>query len=344
MKSKSNRFKSRRKTPWDFLPVCTSSEDFIRNDVITHYSQRHPQISSSDEIRLVNSYQPHSCRYCGSTDFKKDGHSSNGIQIYRCNACHRKFTVITGTIFADHKISITEWIEYWRNLLEYLSLTADSWNNRNAFTTAKYWFKKTCLLLRNIQDPILLDGNIYCDETYLPVRSEDIIRKDNNHKLRGHSRNQMCIETITDGETVFVKFIGLGQPTQKDVYEVLKDHIKPESTLITDKDVCHKMLVRKLDLENIEYDSKKIKKLPDNKNPLNEINQVHNLLQKFLKAHSGFERDDLPDYLNLFALIYNAPNDIYEKIDFLLNLGFETPETLRYRTLFAGKKAKSGGR
>ena len=322
MQSNANRFKSRRKSPWDVLPVRTSSEDFIRNDALLHYSQRHPEIRSSDEIRLVNSYHPHSCRCCGSVDFKKDGFSSNGIQIYRCNSCHSKFTVLTGTIFDGHKISITEWIEYWRNLLAYLSLNADSWNNKNAYTTSRYWFKKTCLLLRDIQDSVLLSGKVYCDETYLPVRSEDIIRKENNHRLRGNSRNQMCIETITDGKTVFAKFIGLGAPAQKKVYEALKDHIQPGSTLITDKAVCHRMLVRKLNLENIEYDSKEIKALPDKENPMNEINQLHNLLQKFLRAHSGFEREDLQDYLNLFALAYNAPDDMYEKIDLLLNLSF----------------------
>ena len=278
MKSSSNRFKSRRKTPWDLLPCRSPSEDFIRNGTMLRYSQRHPQISSSDEISLMNSCQPHSCRYCGSDDFKKDGHSVNGVQVYRCNSCHRKFTVLAGTIFDSHKISITEWIEYWRNLLAYLSLTADSWNNKNAFTTAKLWFKKTCLLLQNIQDSIVLSGKVFCDETYLPVRNEDIIRKDNNQKLRGHSRNQMCIETITDGNTVFLKFLGYGQPTQKEVYEALKDHIKPGSTLITDKDDCHRMLVRKLNPENIEYGSKKLKGLPDSRNPMNEINQVHNLL------------------------------------------------------------------
>ena len=38
------------------------------------------------------------------------------------------------------------------------------------------------------------------------------------------------------------------------------------------------MLVRKLNPENIEYGSKKLKGLPDSRNPMNEINQVHNLL------------------------------------------------------------------
>jgi hypothetical protein len=92
------------------------------------------------------------------------------------------------------------------------------------------------------------------------------------------------------------------------------------------------MLVRKLELVNIQYDSKKMKGLPDNKNQMNPINQVHNRLQKFLRAHSGFRRDELPGYLNLFAFSFNAP------LDQLPDLSFENPKTLRYRELYCKSK------
>ena len=268
MTSKSNRFISRRRTSWDLLPVRMQSEDFIRNDVVGHYHERHPDLYGKEELELITSYVPASCRFCGSAHFKKNGFILTGGRQYKCCDCNKKFSVITGTIFDSYKISITEWIEYWRNLFQYLSLSADFWNNKNAFTMAKDWFAKTWLLLEVIQDSILLEGGAYCDETFIPVCSEGIIRKENNQKLRGHSINQMCIATITDGKTVFVKSIGLGEPTGRQVYEALKDHIKQGSRLITDQDPCHNMLVRKMELENIQYDSKKMKGLPDNKNPM----------------------------------------------------------------------------
>lgn len=31
------------------------------------------------------------CRYCEATDLVKNGHSENGTQRYRCNACRRSF-------------------------------------------------------------------------------------------------------------------------------------------------------------------------------------------------------------------------------------------------------------
>jgi len=63
---------------------------------------------------------------------------------------------------------------------------------------------------------------------------------------------------------------------------------------------AHDSLVKALNLKSIKYDSREIKKLPDSENPLNKINQYCRLLKLFLSAPSGFKRDDLQNYLNLF--------------------------------------------
>ena len=112
--------------------------------------------------------------------------------------CKKRFNVLTGTIFENHKISIFEWVEYWRNLFQYESLNANSWNLRNAFTTAKYWFLKTALILKDVQKKTALSGTIYYDETYIALREEDLQLHEDGKKLRGHSKNQMCIAFAVD--------------------------------------------------------------------------------------------------------------------------------------------------
>jgi hypothetical protein len=96
--------------------------------------------------------------------------------------------------------------------------------------------------------------------------------------------------------------------------------------------------VSELGLQNTEYDSKKLKRLPDEENPLNPVNQMHNLLRKFLDAHSGFNRDEINDYINLFLLSVNPPEEKLEKIDILLNLGFQTAISIKYRDYFAKRQ------
>lgn len=84
MTSKSNRFIFRRRTPWDLLPVRTQSEDFIRNDVVSHYNERHPDLYGKEELELISSYVPDSCRFCGSAHFKKNGFYPYGVRQYKC--------------------------------------------------------------------------------------------------------------------------------------------------------------------------------------------------------------------------------------------------------------------
>ena len=74
------------------------------------------------------------------------------------------------------------------------------------------------------------------------------------------------------------------------------------------------MLVEKLGLVSEEYASEELKGLSDKDNPLDPVNRVHDMLKKFLNAHSGFNRDELEGYLNLFAFNANPPKDPLEKL------------------------------
>ncbi len=74
--------------------------------------------------------------------------------------------------------------------------------------------------------------------------------------------------------------------------EAFGKHITEGSTLIHDKEKAHEILVSQLSLSSIAYDSKDLKRL-DDANPLDPVNELCRLLKLFLRAHSGFIRDDL---------------------------------------------------
>lgn len=124
---------------------------------------------------------------------------------------------------------------------------------------------------------------------------------------------------------------GFGKPSQKRSYETFKDHIAPGSTLIHDKEKTHKKLVEKLGLKSISYSSAELKGLADSENPLDPVNRIHCLLKMFLNAHSGFSREDLQNYLDLYSFVINPPSDHLEKVEKIINLVFENPKSLKYR-------------
>jgi len=134
----SSNHKSRRKTPWDNSMERTASQQFLYDAYGGMYQQRHPVLLETGEDALINSYVPEACPHCQSEHIKRFGQTGNHIQRYRCLDCEKTFTPVTGTIFEGHKISIREWMDYTLNIFRYVSINADSWNNRNAFTTSRY--------------------------------------------------------------------------------------------------------------------------------------------------------------------------------------------------------------
>ena len=127
---------------------------------------------------------------------------------------------------------------------------------------------------------------------------------------------------------------GFGKPSQKRSYDTFQNHIKSGSTLIHDKETTHRKLVEELNLNSICYSSKEMKGLADSENPLNPVNRIHCLLKIFLNAHSGFSRDDLQNYLNLYSFVINPPHDHLEKVEKIIKMAFENPKSLKYQEQF----------
>ena len=291
---------SRQSTPWDTKDNVSVIENFIKDKYKENYRFKHPKLSDTDEAKIINSIKIDKCRLCNSSKIKKVGFTKNGIQRYRCNECKKYFTPTTGTIFENHKIAITEWVEFLLDIFNYGSTTLTSKVNKNSINTSTYWLQKVFLLLREYQKDIVLKGNIYIDEFFYKVSKSDIQTKDGK-QLRGLSQNQHCIGIGYDGTNIIAKVEGFGKTTTNKTNMTFLAHIEKGSHIIHDDEKSHRDLVKKLKLEDEKYSSSFLKNKKDDENPLRPINHQCDLLRQFLNAHSGFDRKDLQDYLNLYC-------------------------------------------
>jgi transposase-like protein len=327
---------SRKRTPWTGSSDATPLQSFIDTSNANNYGKKHPSISDTEESTMLNSYSPNVCRYCQGPRIQKYGFTGNHVRRYRCSDCGKTFTVTTGTIFDNHKIPISEWVDYLLGLFRIQSFNSVSKSNRNSETTTNYWTSKLCLTLRGYQDGIVLRGTTYIDETFYKLRRGDIQTKEDGLQYRGLSRNQICIGIGCDlSSQVYCTIEGNGKTSFKKTMDAFFQHIEPGATLVHDREKSHGKLVQELRLADVAYHSKSLKGLADKDNPLNEINQRCRQLKQFLNSHPGFDRANLPDYLNLFAFINNPPNDPYKKIEIILNRVFENPISLRYREKYS---------
>jgi transposase-like protein len=328
---KKIRSKSRRKTPWSDMPEATALQAFIDESNQDNYHRKHPVISDTGEVGLLNSLEVQECRHCRSPAIQRFGFTPNGVRRFRCKDCGRTFNALTNTIFDSHKLPLTEWLDFLLSIFGYGSFSLTSKSNRNAYTTTRYWMEKVFLVLREYQGTLVLSGEVELDETFYKVRNSDIKRRDDGKEYRGLSRNQICIGIACDQSSDICFVEGEGKPTKQGTLDTFASHIKPESTMRHDMEQAHGPLVEALRLRSIVYDSRQIKQLPDSENPLNRINQYCRMLKLFLASHSGFIRYDLQDYLNLFCFVMNHPKDKHEKVEKFMGMAVDCRVLHRYR-------------
>jgi len=237
-------------------------------------------------------------------------------------------------LYLTRKIAVSEWREHFLDLFRHVIINADSWNNKNAFSTSQFWLNKLFLTLEDYQQDIVLSGTVWLDEAYYPVINSQIDLKEDGSKYRGLSHNQICIGAATDNKNIVCFMEGVGKTSQRRSFQTFSNHIAPYSTLIHDMETAHKKLVSVLNLKNEEYLAKDLKGLKDRDNPLEPVNDLHNSLKKFPDVHSGFNRGRLQDYLNLFAFVRNPPFEPLEKLEKVVTLVFQNPKSLHYRDQF----------
>lgn len=326
--------------PWDQTQENSLSRKLISATVHEWYDAKH-RSSSAEEVALVNSVEVSSCRCCGSEKIISYGRYRNGIKRYFCNDCRHSFSALTGTIFEDRKIPISEWIEYLIHLFEFHSITTSARDNRNAYSTGKYWLFKVFAVLEDIQKDIILEGNIYLDETFFTVIESKKKRKENGKEYRGISRNKLCVAAAFDeARHILLIYENTSKPSFKSTWNALGTHIKPKSHLIHDGEKSHHILIEKLNLTHEEYDSQVLKQLPDDENPLDPINEIHSLAKRFMRAHGGYNRDNLQNWMNLISFILSDPKDRYEKIDLFINLALNSPRVVKYRDVMSKNISK----
>jgi len=338
--------KKRRKpapsaTPWDDLAQesMTPAQALVHAAHKNAYDFRHE--SFAGDIDFFNQFARDSCPRCGDDSIKRNGHYASGMQRYFCSNCKQTFTPASGTIFESRKLPLSAWVDFLLQLLSFESIAAMTREDRRSDTTIPYWLGKVFVTLDGIQEDMVLKGRVQIDETYYSVPGREAISADGK-LLRGLSRNKICIAVGCDdfGQSYFAR-AGFGKPSTQRVLDAYGSHIERGSHLIHDMEKAHRKLVENLGLNEEVYNSKLISKIDNADDPLSEVNRLCYLLKRFLNSHSGFNRDNLNGYLNLFSVIMNPPENKMEKVVMVLNRAMHSPKTVHFRDYY-NLKSSSG--
>ncbi|ERK47590.1 hypothetical protein [Faecalitalea cylindroides] len=108
MKSKKRKkYTPLRSFSWSKSEAKTTDQLLVESTVSEWYDAKH-RTMSKEEIIFINSLPIENCRLCNSSEFTKNGHRKDGIQIYFSKTCHHQFNPLANTIFDSKKIPISE--------------------------------------------------------------------------------------------------------------------------------------------------------------------------------------------------------------------------------------------
>lgn len=343
MKNERKREKSRPLTIKASFDGSDSSSPIgkLTKATVAEWNEQKHRKPGREEIELIDSLFD-GCPFERAGDginhlCVKSGRTALGVQRYICKGCGRRFTPITGTVFDSKKIPISEWVEFMINLASYESLTQASLTNMNAKSTGRYWVSKVFEVLKGCQDGVMLSEEVWVDETYFKQTKSGLVLHEGK-KPRGLSRNLFCVATARDskGNTVLTP-CGRGKPDGGRIFRALGSHIAKGSHIIHDGENSHSLLIERLACSEETHPTSETKGLPDAKNPMDPINEVHRFLKKFMARHGSFKRDDLADWMNLFWFVFTCFGRKDLAVNRFLKMAVKCRKIMRYRIVMRKK-------
>ena len=311
--------------------LIEESEDFYEVQIIERIKDDYDRFHKHDFVMFekMKSTDNIQCPRCGSTKFISHGKDKNGSKRYKCKDCGKTFNVVSNSLFFSSKVNIKAWFAFLESLLSGTSMRAACIVSKISTVTGSEWMDKIFTTLKCYQDEIILNKEVYIDETYVHEDKSKIYHLEEIGKIkkvkkepRGISRNKICILVATDKDKSFGEIVCHGRPKREINYQICKKHIQKNSTVIGDEDTSLTYTSKLMNWDRIQvksYTEEAFEKL-------SPIDEVCNRFKFFINKHRGFKKDLLQDYINLFFFIYNEihkENDIYKVTVNLLKRMFD---------------------
>lgn len=172
MKTEGRRWLAASATPWDDIDSSelTPAQALVAASHRSAYRFRHE--SFAGDADFFNGFSRCACPVCKGTRVVKYGFDATGVQRYRCNACSKTFTPVTGTIFEDRKLPLPAWADFLIQLFSFESISAMAREDKRGSTTIPYWLGKVFAVLDGVQDDVMLSGRVQIEKHTTPFHCQ----------------------------------------------------------------------------------------------------------------------------------------------------------------------------
>ena len=241
------------------------------------------------------------CAYCACQRIHRHGHD-RGVQRYRCCACHRTFSALTGTPLARLRHR-AKWLDYLDGMLEGQSVrkTAD---RIGVHRNTSFRWRHRFLHLAKDDRPITLAGIAEADEMFLlesQKGSRQLDRPPRKRggvaKRRGINSEHVCVLVARDRTGATFDFVtGRGAVTTAQLNRHLLPVLDPDVLLVTDSHPAYKAFARTAAISHEAVNLRAGERVRGARHVQN-VNAYHQRFRQWLARFNGVASRCLPNYL-----------------------------------------------
>lgn len=290
-----------------FITLAAEQQEQLLQKLQLEWESRSPILKKvSDELRLKIPLKP--CPHCKAGNPYKRG-SYKGEACYSCKNCKRNYRETTGTaLFHLHKKDKLQ--AYLAELKKGTSIkktakivgisiqTSFDWRHKILSSTAEQLHQK-------------LGGEVQCDELELAQSSKGERNLKRPARKRGgdFKRNEkeqknttvQVITAVDNSGVKMMKAVETKRLTKQQISQALAAKLERNSTLITDEHPSYKAFAKdKKTITHKTFIAKEHQGKGDKKVNLQQVNQTHSEVRKFLDRFHGVSTKYLQNYLNWY--------------------------------------------
>lgn len=272
----------------------------------------------------------HICVHCGSVSVVKNG-TSNGKQRYKCKDCNKQFNHLTLSSLAGTKLPLTKWLDYAKCMLFGMSIRKSAEIIDVCVKTSFYMRHKILDCLHEYLGVGSVKGIVEVDETFHAVsykgnhkKSGFILprparRRGHEVKLRGISKEQVCIVTALDrNNNIILEPVCTGRVGVIELDKLFEGRIEEGSILCTDS---HKSYPRFAKEHQLDHKQIKRGRHKEGIYHINRLNALHSLYKDWIKQFKGVSSKFLVNYLYWFKWLqlFKAEKDVVKGKNILIH-------------------------
>jgi transposase-like protein len=242
-----------------------------------------------------------SCPHCAGSRLHRHGHD-RGVQRYRCCACGKTFSALTGTPLARLRHR-GKWLDYLERMLDGQSVRKAADGTGVHRNTAFRW-RHRFLHLAKDDRPAALTGIAEADELFLLESQKGSRSLDRPPRKRGGvasrrgiNREHVCVLVARDRTGNTFDFVtGRGAVTTAQLHRHLRPVLDPDVLLVTDSHPAYRAFAKQTGISHEAVNLRAGERVRGAVHVQN-VNAYHRRFRQWLARFNGVASRYLPNYL-----------------------------------------------